>query len=47
MATSVGHQESRIASSHPNHAQQSTPTMQPPFIQKMQSMAATMVELTR
>ena len=47
MATSPGQQESGKASSHPNHAYQSTPAMQPSSIQQIQSMAAAMVELTR
>ena len=42
MATSLGHQESGNASSHPNHAHQSAPIMQLPFVEQMQSMAATM-----
>ena len=46
MATSLGHQESGNASSHANCAHQSAPIMQPPFVQQMQSMAATMAELT-
>ena len=45
-ATSPGHQESRDASSNPHHDRQSTPIMQPPSIQHVQSMAAAMVELT-
>ena len=40
MTTSAGHQESGNASSHPNRAQQSAPTMQSLSIQQMQSMAA-------
>ena len=47
MATSLVHQENGNASSHPNHAHQLAPIMQPPSIQQMQSMAATMAELTR
>ena len=47
MATSLGHQESGNASSHPNRTHQSAPIVQPPFVQQMQSMAATMAELTR
>ena len=39
MATSPGHQESGNASSHPNHAHNSTPVVQPPSVQQMQSMA--------
>ena len=41
MATSLGHQESGNASSHPNHARP------PPIVvqQQLQSMAAAMVEL--
>ena len=33
--TSLGHQESGNASSHPNHVHQSTPVMQPPSIQQV------------
>ena len=47
MAISLGHQESRNASGNPRRDHQSTPVMQPPSIQHIQSMAATMVELTR
>ena len=46
MATSPGHQKSGITSSHPNLTHQLAPIMQPPSVQQMQSMAATMVELT-
>ena len=46
-ATSPGHQESRDASSNPHCDRQSTPAMQPSSIQHMQSMAATIAELTR
>ena len=46
MVTSPGHQESGNASNHPNHTQQSAPTMQPPSVQQIQSMATTMTELT-
>ena len=50
-ATSPGHQESRDASSNPQRDRQSTPVTQPPSIQYVQSMAATMAatmaELTR
>ena len=46
MATSLGHQESGNTSSHPNLTQQSSPTVQPPSIQQMQSMVAAMAELT-
>ena len=45
-ATSPGHQESRDASSNPYRDRQSAPIMQPSSIQHMQSMAATMAELT-
>ena len=45
-ATSLGHQESRDASSHPHHNRQFAPTMQPTSVH-VQSMAATMAELTR
>ena len=45
-AISPGHQESRNASSNPLRDRQSTPIGQPPSIQHIQSMAATMVELT-
>ena len=46
-ATSPSHQESRDASSNPNRDQQSELVMQPPSIKNIQSMAATMAELTR
>ena len=46
MATSLGHQESGNTSNHPNLTQQSSPTVHPPSIQQMQSMAAAMAELT-
>ena len=44
--TSLGPQESRDASSNPRRNRQSTPTMQPSFVQHVQSMAAAMAELT-
>ena len=47
MATSPSHEESGNASSHPNCDRQSAPIMQPPSMQHIQSMAATMAELTR
>ena len=47
MTTSLGHQESGNTSSHPNLTQQSSPIVQLPSIQQMQSIAAIMVELTR
>ena len=43
MATSLGHEESGNASSHPNRDCQSALAMQPPSMQHIQSMA----ELTR
>ena len=46
-ATSLDHQESRDASSNPHRDRQLALVMQQPFVQHMQSMAATMVELTR
>ena len=46
MATSLGHQESGNASSHPNCTHQLAPVMQLPSIQQMQSIAAAMAELT-
>ena len=46
-ATSLVHQESRDASSHPQRDRQSTPVMPQSFVQHMHSMAAAMVELTR
>ena len=46
-ATSLGHQESRDASSNPHRDQQLAPVTQPPSIQHVQSMAAAMAELTR
>ena len=46
MATSPGHEESGNAFSHPNRDRQSAPAMQPPSMQHIQSMAATMAELT-
>ena len=46
-ATSPGPQGSMGASSNPHRDQQSAPTMQPSSIQHVQSMATTMVELTR
>ena len=45
--TSLGPQESRDASSNPRHVRQSAPTVQPSSVQHVQSMAATMAELTR
>ena len=45
--TSPGPQESRDASSNPYRNRQSAPTMQPSYIQHVQSMAAAMAELTR
>ena len=45
-ATSLGHQESRDASSNPHHDQRSAAIMQPPSIQHVQSMEAAMAELT-
>ena len=47
MATSLGHQESGNASSHPNRTQQSAPIVQPPSVQQIQFMVAAMTELTR
>ena len=47
MATSLGHEESGNASSHPNRDRQSASVMQLPSMQHMQSMAAAMAELTR
>ena len=44
--TSPGPQESRDASSNPHHYRQSMPAMQPSSVQHVQSMAATMAELT-
>ena len=46
-ATSLVHQESRDASSHPQRDRQSAPVMPQSFVQHMHSMAAAMVELTR
>ena len=46
-ATSLGHQESRDASSNPHRNRQSALVMQPSFVQHVQSMAAAMAELTR
>ena len=46
MATSLGHQESGNTSSHPNLTQQSSPIVQLPSIQQMQSMATATAELT-
>ena len=46
-ATSLGHQESRDASSNPYRDRQSMPAMQPSFVQHVQSMAVAMAELTR
>ena len=45
--TSVSPQESRDASNNPHRDHQSTPAMQPSSVQHVQSMAATMAELTR
>ena len=45
--TSPGPQESSDASSNPRRDRQSTPAMQPSFVQYVQSMAAAMAELTR
>ena len=45
--TSPGPQESRDAFSNPRRDRQSTPTMQPSFVQHEQSMTAAMAELTR
>ena len=44
--TSLGHQESRNASSNPHRGQQLAPIMQPPSIQHIQSMATAMAKLT-
>ena len=46
-ATSPGHQESRNASSHPQHDRQSVLMMPQSSVQHMQTMAAAMAELTR
>ena len=46
-ATSPGHQESRDASTNPHRDRQSAPIMQPSSVQHVQSMVATMAELTR
>ena len=46
-ATSPSHQESRDASSNPQHDRQSAPIMQTSSVQHMQSMATAMAELTR
>ena len=46
-ATSPGHQESKNASINPHHDCQSALVVQPPSIQHIQSMAATMAELAR
>ena len=46
-ATSLGHQESRDASSNPQRDHQSAPVMPQSSVQHMHSMAATMAELTR
>ena len=46
-ATSPGHQGSRDASSNPHRDRQSAPVMQTSSVQHVQSMAATMAELTR
>ena len=45
--TSPGPQESRDAFSNPRRDRQSAPTIQPSFVQHVQSMAAAMAELTR
>ena len=45
--TSPGRQGSRGALSDPQHDRQSAPAMQTSFVQHVQSMAATMAELTR
>ena len=45
--TSPGPQESRDASNNPHCDCQSAPAMQPSSVQHVQSMAATMAELTR
>ena len=45
--TSPGPQESRDASSNPHCDSQSAPAMQPSSVQHVQSMVATMAELTR
>ena len=44
--TNPSHQESSDASSNPHRDHQSTPVMQPSSVQHMQSMVATMAELT-
>ena len=44
-ATSLGHQESKDASSNPHHDRQSALVMQPSSIQHAQSMVAAMEEL--
>ena len=46
-ATSLGHQESRDASSHPQRDHQLAPVMPQSSVQHMHSMAAAMAELTR
>ena len=46
MTTSLGHQESGNASSHPNCAHQPAPVTQLPSVQQKQSMATTMAKLT-
>ena len=46
-ATSLGHQESRDASSNPHRDRQSATVTQPPSIQYVHSMAVAMAELTR
>ena len=46
-ATSLGHQESRDASSNPHRDRQLAPVMQLPSIQHVQFMATAMAELTR
>ena len=46
-ATSPSHQGSRNASSNPHRGPQSAPAMQTSSAQHVQSMAATMAELTR
>ena len=45
-ATSSGPQGSMDASSNPYRDRQSVPTMQPSFVQHVQSMAAAMAKLT-
>ena len=45
--TSPGPQESRDASSNPRRDRQSAPTIQPSFVQHVQSMAGAMAKLIR